>query len=105
MNRSTNLFQNRLVRGGLPDPVADTLLNDCVQELRRGGSAEYDDGYHWIVSVKMRNDGRSIHPGHFQVAENGRNVCSLVLLLHEGDSRLSAVGQERMISPLFEHQL
>ena len=30
MNRSAHLFQNRLVRGGLSDPVTDSLLADGV---------------------------------------------------------------------------
>ena len=92
MNRSAHLFQNRLVRGGLSDPVTDSLLADGVQELRRGGPAQHDDGNHRMVPVEMGDDGRSIHPWHLQIAEDGGNARGLLILFHERNRRLSTLG-------------
>src|SRR4249920_3436202 len=92
MNRSAHLFQDRLVGGGLSNPVTDSLLADSVQELRRAGSAQHDDGNHRTVSVEMGNDRRSIHPWHFQIAKDGGDARSLLILFHQRNRRLSALG-------------
>jgi hypothetical protein len=53
----------------------------------------------------MRNDGRSIHLGHFQVAEDGGRARSPVFLFHERKCRLTTVGQKKTISRFSEHEL
>ncbi len=92
MNRSAHLFQNRFVRGGFSDPVADSLLADGVQELRRGGPAQHQDGNHRMVPLEMGNDSCSIHPWHFQIAEDSGDACRLLILFHERNRRLPTLG-------------
>ena len=92
MNRSAHLSQNRFVRGGFSDPVADSLLADGVQELRRGGPAQHQDGNHRMVPLEMGNDSRSIHPWHFQIAQDSGDACRLLILFHERNRRLPTLG-------------
>jgi hypothetical protein len=53
----------------------------------------------------MRNHGRSIHFRHLHVAEDGRDAGGLVILLHEFNRGLTALGQKRMVTGSLEHQL
>ena len=98
MNCRADLFQDRLIGRGFSDPVTDALLADRVQEPPGLGPAEDDDRNHWMVSPEMSNDCRSVHAGHFQVTEDGGDACSLVVLFHQRDRGLSALGEKRTVS-------
>ena len=103
MNCRAHFFQDRLIGRGLSDPVADSLLADGIQELPGRGPAKDNDRNHWMVSLEMSDDCRSIHAGHFQVTEKGGDARSLVVLFHQRDRGLSALGEQRTVSGSLQH--
>src|SRR5688572_28508052 len=105
MHGPSYLFQDRFIRRRFSDPVTHTLLSDCIQELVRSGSAQDDDGDQRIMRTKVRDDGRSVHAGHFQVAQNRGDARGKAFLFHEIDGVLPALGQQGAVTGFPQHQL
>jgi len=105
MHCPANLFQDRLICGRFSNPITHTVLSDCIQELVRGGTAQDNDGDHWVVRTKVSDDRRSVLAGHLQVAQNYGDARRKAFPFHEIDGLLPALGQQGAVTGFLQHQL